>query len=104
MALKLAALIIALGATACGLLVLRQQELDVQAARTELRRGLARNQQLLQQLSWELNTLSRDERLLEWARRHSPDLEPIDVEDPRNDDRRPRLANESVSTEVTRGG
>lgn len=104
MALKLAALIIALGATACGLLVLRQQELDVQAARTELRRELARNQQLLQQLSWELNTLSRDERLLEWARLHAPDLEPIDVGEPRNDDRHPRLANESLSTEVTRGG
>ena len=42
MSWKLAVLVLVLGATACGLLVLRQQEIDMLAANTDLRREITR--------------------------------------------------------------
>ncbi len=80
MSWKLAVLILVLGATACSLLVLRQQEIDMLAAQWDLRRQIARKEQLLQSLRWELDELSRDERLQDFVIRHGLDLEPLRFE------------------------
>lgn len=104
---KLAVLVLALGATACGLLVLRQQELDLLAARTDLRREIIRKQQLLQSLRWELDELSRDRRLADWMARQDIDLMPLDFE-PRFEDanrtRPGRIALDGVDAVPERGG
>jgi cell division protein FtsL len=80
MSWKLAVLILVLGATACGLLVLRQQEIDMLAAQTDLRREIARKEQHLQSLRWEIDELSRDQRLHDWVARTGLDLQPLDFE------------------------
>lgn len=80
MAWKLAVMILAIGATACGLLVLRQQELDLLGARTDLRREIGIKERQLRSLRWELNELSRDQRLLQWADRQEIDLESLEFE------------------------
>lgn len=107
MAWKLAVLVLALGATACGLLVLRQQELDLLAARTDLRREITRKQQLLQSLRCELDELSRDRRLLDWMARQDIDLRPIEFEPRFEDARRDRpgrLALDGADSNLERGG
>lgn len=107
MAWKLAVLVLALGATACGLLVLRQQEIDLLAARTDLRRETVRKQQLLQSLRWELDELSRDRRLLDWMATQDVELRPLEFEPRFNEeigDRADRLALEETGTHVERGG
>lgn len=86
MSWKLAVLILVLGATACGLLVLRQQEIDMLAAQWDLRGRVAQKEQLLQSLRWEIDELSRDERLHQWVVRSGLDLKPLDFE-PRFDTR-----------------
>jgi cell division protein FtsL len=80
MSWKLAVLILTLGATACGLLVLRQQEIDALAAQTDLRREVARKEQRLQSLRWDIDELSRDQRLHEFVARHGIDLKPLEFE------------------------
>jgi cell division protein FtsL len=80
MSWKLAVLVLVLGATACGLLVLRQQEIDMLAANTDLRREITRKEQRLQSLRWEIDELSKDERLHAWVARTGLDLRPLDFE------------------------
>lgn len=104
---KLAVLVLALGATACGLLVLRQQELDLLGARTDLRREIIRKQQRLQSLRWELDVLSRDRRLLDWMAREQIEFRPLEFE-PRFEDggrRHPgKLALDDATPTTERGG
>jgi cell division protein FtsL len=80
MSWKLAVLILVLGATACGLLVLRQQQIDMLAAQWDLRRQITRKEQQLQSLRWEIDELSRDQRLHDWVARNGLDLQPIEFE------------------------
>jgi cell division protein FtsL len=80
MSWKLAVLILVLGATACALLVLRQQEIDMLAAQWDLRGQVSQKEQLLQSLRWEIDELSRDERLHEWVARTGLDLRPLEFE------------------------
>jgi cell division protein FtsL len=80
MSWKLAVLILVLGATACGLLVLRQQEIDMLAAQWDLRRQIARKEQMLQSLRGEIDELSRDQRLEDFVIRQGLDLEPLRFE------------------------
>ncbi len=80
MSWKLAVLILVLGATACGLLVLRQQEIDLLAAQWDLRRQITRKEQMLQSLRWEIDELSRDQRLQNWVIRTGLDLQPLKFE------------------------
>jgi cell division protein FtsL len=80
MSWKLAVLILVLGATACGLLVLRQQEIDMLAAQWDLRRQIARKEQMLQSLRWEIDELSRDQRLQDFVNREGLELEPLKFE------------------------
>lgn len=107
MAWKLAVMVLAIGATACGLLVLRQQELDLLAARTDLRREIIRKDHQLQSLRWELDELSRDQRLLEWIDRQDIDLRPLEFE-PRFDGAETgvdeQFALDSAGAEGARGG
>ena len=80
MFLKLSLMVLVLGGTACGLLVLRQQELDLLAAQTDLRRRIAHNEQVLQALRWEIDTLSNDERLRDWMEIQNLSLVPLDLD------------------------
>ena len=80
MCLKLSLMVLVLGGTACGLLVLRQQELDLLAARTDLRRRTAHNDQAPQALRWEIDTLSNDERLRSWMETQDLSLVPLDLD------------------------
>ena len=80
MFLKLSLMVLVLGGTACGLLVLRQQELDLLAAQTDLRRRIAHNEQLLQALRWEIDTLSNDERLRGWLETQDLGLVPLNLD------------------------
>ncbi len=77
---KLSLMVLVLGGTACGLLVLRQQELDLLAAQTDLRRRISHNEQLLQALRWEIDTLSNDERLRKWMEDRDLSLVPLDLD------------------------
>lgn len=80
MFLKLSLMVLVLGGTACGLLVLRQQELDLLAAQTDLRRRIAHNEQVLQALRWEIDTLSNDDRLRRWMETRDLSLVPLDLD------------------------
>ena len=77
---KLSLMVLVLGGTACGLLVLRQQELDLLAAQTDLRRRIAHNEQVLQALRWEIDSLSHDERLRRWLEEQELSLVPLDLD------------------------
>ena len=107
MSWKLAVLILVLGATACGLLVLRQQEIDMLAAQWDLRGRIAQKEQLLQALRWEIDELSRDERLHDWVARNGLDLRPLEFEPrfeaaPRTGDG--PIAMEASAPRIDRGG
>lgn len=79
---KLSLLVLTLGGTACGLLVLRQQEIDVLAARTDLHRQIDRHEKQLKMLRWEMNQLSQDDVIEGWIQKQGLELEPIILGDP----------------------
>lgn len=79
---KLSLLVFTLGGTACGLLVLRQQEIDVLAARTDLHRQIDRQEKELKMLRWEMNQLSQDDVIEGWIEEQGLELEPIILGNP----------------------
>jgi cell division protein FtsL len=95
---KLSILVFTLGGTACGLLVLRQQELDVLAARTDLHRQIDRQEKELKMLRWEINRLSQDDLVEAWIQEQGLELEPIILRKPMAS-ARPRIHSERVTEE-----
>ena len=80
MAWKLAVMVLAIGATACGLLVLRQQEIDLLASETDLRIEAEDIEQKLQMTRWELENLTQDPRFERWFEEQGYPMEPVDLE------------------------
>ena len=54
--------------------------LDLLAAQTDLRRRIAHNEQVLQALRWEIDTLSNDDRLRRWMETRDLSLVPLDLD------------------------
>lgn len=74
---KLSLLVLTIGGTMCGLLVLRQKELDLQATRIDLFRANITRDQELRLLRYEIDQLATDEIVEKWAELNGLDLEPI---------------------------
>jgi hypothetical protein len=75
---KLVVLVLTIGGTCCGLLVLRQQEIDLLASETDLLREAKKIEQSLQMNRWELEQLTQDARFERWFREQEIQLEPVD--------------------------
>ncbi len=50
------------------------------AAQWDIRRQIARKEQMLQSLRWEIDELSRDQRLQDFVKREGLELEPLKFE------------------------
>ena len=76
---KLVVMVLTIGGTGCGLLVLRQQEIDLLATETDLLRRAEKLEQSLQMTRWELEQLTQDPRFVRWFKEQGIDLEPADL-------------------------
>ena len=76
---KLSLLVLTIGGAMCGLLVLRQKELDLQATRIDIRRDNFHRTDELRLLRHEIDQLAKDEIIETWAERNGLDLEPISL-------------------------
>ena len=76
---KLVTVVVTLGGVASGLLVLRQQEIDLLAANTDVHFRAERMEQTLQMVRWKLDGLSTEDRLRAWLQEHGPDCESIEA-------------------------
>ena len=77
---KLVVMVVTIGGTGCGLLVLRQQEIDLLASETDLLRRAEKVEQSLQMTRWELEQLTQDARFERWFKDQGIHLEPVDHE------------------------
>ena len=77
---KLVVMVLTIGGTACGLLVLRQQEIDLLASETDLLRRAKKLEQSLQMTRWELEQLTQYHRFERWFLEQGIDLEPVDLD------------------------
>lgn len=75
---KLVVMVVTIGGTGCGLLVLRQQEIDLLSAETDLLRRGEKVEQSLQMTRWELEQLTQDARFEKWFEEQGFQLEPVD--------------------------
>ena len=82
---KLVVMVLTIGGTACGLLVLRQQEIDLLAEETDLLLRSEKLQQSLQMTRWELEQLTQDARFDQWFEGEGIDLEPVDLKHVQDD-------------------
>ena len=78
---KLVLMVLTIGGTGCGLLVLRQQEIDLLAAETDILRRAEKLEQSLQMTRWELEQLTQDVRFERWFEEQGIPLEPVDHHD-----------------------
>ena len=76
---KLVVMVLTIGGTGCGLLVLRQQEIDLLATETDLHRRAEKLEQSLQMTRWELEQLTQDARFERWFKEQGIDREPVDL-------------------------
>ena len=76
---KLVVMVLTIGGTACGLLVLRQQEIDLLASETDLLRRAEKVEQSLQMTRWELEQFTQDARFERWFQEQGIELEPLDL-------------------------
>ena len=77
---KLVVMVLTIGGTGCGLLVLRQQQIDLLAAETDLLREAGRIEKKLQMTRWELDQLTQDAHFERWFEEAGIEIEPIDRE------------------------
>ena len=66
MFLKLLLMVLTIGATACTLLVMRQQRLDLLAAQTSTKERIIDQDHALRSLRFELEQALSEEHLIEW--------------------------------------
>lgn len=74
---KLSLLVLTIGGTMCGLLVLRQQQLDLEATSIDLFKANIKLNQELRVLQYEIDQLATDEIVELWADRNGLELEPL---------------------------
>ncbi|MCP4834663.1 MAG: hypothetical protein GY895_07835 [Phycisphaera sp.] len=91
---KLAVMVLTIGGTGCGLLVLRQQQIDLLAAETDLLREAGKLEKKLQMTRWELDQLTQDVHFERWFEEAGIEIEPIDRVSPP-----PRIQAGSISEE-----
>lgn len=80
MFLKLLLMVLAIGATACTLLVMRQQRLDLLAAQTATKQRIIDQAHALRSLRFELEQSLNEERLLEWINTNGSTYDSIPFE------------------------
>ena len=77
---KLLLMVLTIGATACTLLVMRQQRLDLLAAQTTIKERIIDNQHALRSLRFELEQKLSEDRLLEWINNNGVEFDAIPFE------------------------
>lgn len=73
-------MILTIGATACTLLVMRQQRLDLLAAQTTIKERIIDHQHALRTFQFELEQELSEDRLLEWINNNDVEFDAIPFE------------------------